>query len=91
MKMDRVVCCEQCFSSIAEKSTACARLWLQMCEAAEPVRLSEIDLMNLRFLELWGFLVSTDAGDTICFKMKGRNESLEEIFYCCGEHYEQTL
>jgi hypothetical protein len=84
---EQPICCSGCFRKIGLKSTACARLWLDLCEidfGNGLFAIKGIDFPALRFLELWGFLTTTDRPQDIVVKMNGRQADHEDAFYCLG-------
>lgn len=84
---ERFACCSFCFEKIGKLSTGCARLWLDLCAVdfeKGVFTLPDESLPDLRFLELWGFVTTTDRLDHIAVRMNGRHIDTEEVFYCCG-------
>lgn len=88
MKMNnRALCCDQCLYRISQKSTASARLWLDLCDIymASPLfGLVMPDNDTLRNLELLGFITTTEKPTMILVKVLGYHEVGNESFFCGG-------
>lgn len=84
------LCCEQCFTTISERSVKAAKLWMDFCtlglENGEIVIIETNDFPELRVLETLGFLVSTDQYKQLAVRVKGHILTKEgEHFFCAKE------
>ncbi len=94
MKMSRYfVCCEQCFEAIGKRNTKAAKAWMEICAAGmtsgEIFSSTTRETPEVRALELMGFIVTTDRGDSIAIKVKGHMKGLNgDHFFCLkgGRH-----
>lgn len=90
MKMSKPgLCCDNCFGSIACRSTSCARLWLDLCDiqnnTSSPFGLQLEDFPALRLLEVLGFVVTSENPHMIVVKVLGRQEDAYGAYFCGGK------
>ncbi len=85
-----MLCCDECFKHIAEKSSRSAALLLDLCEIYEEDEVICIEecfenttLLNcVAILEKEGYLVSTDTPESIVFKLLHVKNEKGELFFC---------
>lgn len=88
MKMSKPgLCCDDCFSLIAKRNSAAARIWLYLCEIQETCALFGIemdDTPEFNILERLGFITTTDLNKHIVIKVHGRHRDSLGNFFCGG-------
>ncbi len=91
MKMSNkyFVCCEECFENIGKRSTAAARLWMDLCALDCQYGLTNLkghDNPALRTLEMSGYVLTTDKPKHVCIQLRGRMETEDgQPFFCSKE------
>ncbi len=86
MMANKVVCCDDCFASIGKRSTAAARMWLELCSfkvASGIFGLKTDAFTEIRMLETMGFITTTEAepDDVLLIKVNGDTKT----YFCRGE------
>lgn len=81
------MCCERCFQTIAQHDTVAAKIWMDFCfyvaENGQILKLKHVDFPELRSLENFGFLVSTDHEDAILVQLKGNLKTNSgDLWFC---------
>ena len=89
------MCCDHCFSIIAEKSTSAARLWLDLCEwEAVHGMFSVVEKLpfdgDILFLELMGFILTTDLPFACRVKVLGKQKSGSETIFCLRKYHNDS-
>jgi hypothetical protein len=81
------LCCDECFSKIARKSTKAAMTWLDLCEIQDTCRLFAIimtDNKEFQLLEHLGFITTTDSKNMIVCKVHGKRTDVKGSYFCKG-------
>lgn len=81
------LCCDECFTLIAKRSTSAAKLWLDFCEIQETCLLFGIvmdDTEDIQLLEQLRFITTTDIQDMIVIKVHGRDTDALGPYFCGG-------
>ena len=81
------LCCDECFEMLAKRSTAAARMWLDLCDIQSTcslfaLRIDDNDYMQL--LEYLGFITTTDVPNLIVVKVHGQENDALGSFFCGG-------
>lgn len=88
MKMSsHFACCEKCFNDIAKTKTSASKLWLDLCnimlQKGGIFHLRGEDNPELRWLEIKGFICSTETLYHIIIHVKGHMKTDDgEDFFC---------
>lgn len=89
MKMSsRGLCCDRCFTMIAQESTTAARLWLDLCDIHRESNMFGLrtpDTAALRTLELMRFITTTETPNMIMVKVHGHRWESTGSLYCGGK------
>lgn len=92
MKMsDNTLCCESCFTKIAKEDTRAARIWLDLCLLSlhsEVFGLMIEEDEALRFLEMNGYITTTENPFMILVKVHGFQREDDIAVICIGNCHE---
>lgn len=84
---NKISCCDLCFDEIARKSSAAACLWLDLCSFGQNLLvLNGNDTPQIRWLEILGYLRSTETANQILIQLEGYSETEDgDPYFCCWE------
>jgi len=87
------VCCEKCFEKIAQQSTDCASLWLDLCKIDHESGIFSLqEVAKLKKLEAMGFISISDHFFHLSMVILGmKKEGDMTVYCCCEEKHEQEV